>query len=140
MICSTGLTVPSAFDSAEIATILVRGESSRPSASMSSSPESNIGMTRSVAPFSSHSICHGTMFEWCSMAEMTISSPAVTLARPMVCATRLIPSVALRVKITSLGSEAPMNVAMRWRAPSNRSVAFPLRWCTPRCTLALLDA
>ena len=41
-----------------------------------------IGMTRSRAPFSSQSICHGTMFEWCSIAEMTTSSPGPTCARP----------------------------------------------------------
>ena len=43
-------------------------------------------MTRSFAPFSSQSICQGTMLEWCSMAEMMISSPALTCVRPQVCA------------------------------------------------------
>ena len=38
-------------------------------------PRSSIGATRSRAPRSSQMICHGTMFEWCSIAEMTISSP-----------------------------------------------------------------
>ena len=30
---------------------------------------------RSVAPVRSQSSCHGTMFEWCSISEITISSP-----------------------------------------------------------------
>jgi cysteine desulfurase/selenocysteine lyase len=29
-----------------------------------------------------HSICHGTMFEWCSSHEIRISSPACSLDRP----------------------------------------------------------
>src|ERR1700724_325828 len=49
-------------------------------------------MTRRRAPFSSQRICQGTMFEWCSIAEMTISSPGPTRTRPKVWATRLIRS------------------------------------------------
>ena len=55
---------------------LVRGLSSFSYSSMMSSPRSFMGMTRSLAPFSSQSICQGTMLEWCSIAEMMISSPA----------------------------------------------------------------
>ena len=44
-----------------------------------SSPRSSIGTTRSRAPRSSQSICHGTMFEWCSIAEISTSSPARTI-------------------------------------------------------------
>ena len=43
-----------------------------------------MGITRSVAPVASHSICHGTMLEWCSIAEMTISSPSRTFLRPQL--------------------------------------------------------
>ena len=67
------------------------------------------------------------MFEWCSIPEISTSSPALTWVRPQVCATRLMPSVAFRVKMISFGSAAPMNAAIRPRAASNRSVAFPLR-------------
>ena len=35
-----------------------------------------IGTTRSRAPFSSQSICQGTMLEWCSIQVMRTSSPA----------------------------------------------------------------
>ena len=42
-------------------------------------------MTRERAPFSSQSICHGTMLEWCSSAGIRISSPADSVARPKVC-------------------------------------------------------
>jgi hypothetical protein len=34
------------------------------------------------APFSSASICHGTMFEWCSRVVRMISSPAPMNLRP----------------------------------------------------------
>ena len=55
-----------------------------------------MGATRSVAPFSSHSICHGTMFEWCSMAVISTSSPA-----PHVRA-----AVGLRHQVDGLGRAA----------------------------------
>ena len=74
--------VPSALETWATATMRVRGPSSFSYSSRSSSPRSFMGMTRSLAPFSSHSICQGTMLEWCSMAEMTISSPALTFLRP----------------------------------------------------------
>ena len=52
-----------------------------PSASTSSSssseirPSSDTCSQRSVAPFSAATICHGTMFEWCSIWVRTIWSP-----------------------------------------------------------------
>ena len=49
------------------------------------------------------SICQGTMFEWCSMAEISTSSPADRFAPPQLCATRLMPSVASAVKTISCG-------------------------------------
>ena len=61
----------------------------------------DVGMKRSVAPSRCARSCHGTMFEWCSITEITISSPACRLASPQDCATRLIDSVVLRVKTTS---------------------------------------
>src|SRR6266446_6680425 len=45
------------------ATILVRGPNNFSKSSSSSSPLSLIGATRSLAPFSSHRICQGTMLE-----------------------------------------------------------------------------
>ncbi len=78
----TGLIVPSAFETWDTETMRVRGERSRSKAAMSTSPASSIGATRSVAPFSSHSICQGTMFEWCSRPVMSTSSPAPTCRRP----------------------------------------------------------
>ena len=60
-----------------------------------------MGMTRSLAPFSSHNICQGTILEWCSIAEMTISSPAFTFLRPQELLTRFMPSVVPRTKISS---------------------------------------
>ena len=47
------------------------------------------GRSRSCAPRSSASCCHGTKLAWCSSAVTTISSPARTLARPHAVATRL---------------------------------------------------
>ena len=34
------------------------------------------------APVRSHSICHGTRLEWCSISVTTMRSPAPTLAEP----------------------------------------------------------
>ena len=62
------------------------------------------------------------MFEWCSISVMSTSSPGPTFSRPHEYATRLIASVALRVKIEQAGSQFT-NAAMRSRAPSNSSVA-----------------
>ena len=78
----TGFTVPSAFDTWATATIFVRGDSSRSNCSMTTWPSWSRGATRSFAPFSSHSICQGTMFEWCSSPVMRTSSPGPTLRRP----------------------------------------------------------
>ena len=63
------------------------------------------------------SSCHGTMFEWCSIWVTTTRSSLPTFARPQAFATRLIASVALRVKTVSPGVE-PVNAATRSRAPS----------------------
>ena len=60
-----------------------------------------MGTERSRAPFSSHSICQGTMFEWCSRPDTSTSSPAPTRDRPKVAATRLMASVVPRVKMIS---------------------------------------
>ena len=62
-------------------------------------------------------MCHGTRLEWCSISVMTSRSPARTLAAPHAYATRLIASVALRVKIVPSGVE-PVNAATLIRAPS----------------------
>ena len=71
------------------------------------------------------------MFEWCSISVMSTSSPAATLSRPQAYATRLIASVALRVKIEQVGSQ-PANAAMRSRAPSKASVDSRASSYTPR--------
>src|SRR5665811_1825135 len=94
MICLIGLMVPSALETWVTATIRVRGLSNFWYSSMRSSPRSFMGMTRSLAPFSWHNICQGTMLEWCSMAEITISSSSCTFLRPQELVTRLMPSVA----------------------------------------------
>ena len=46
-----------------MATIRVRGDSIAAYSSISISPASLIGTTRSVAPVCSHTSCQGTMFE-----------------------------------------------------------------------------
>ena len=62
------------------------------------------------------------MFEWCSISVMSEPRPpAPTFARPHEYATRLIASVALRVKIEQAGSQ-PTNSAIRVRADSKASV------------------
>jgi hypothetical protein len=119
----TGSTVPSAFERCAIETILVRGVSSRSNASRSTAPESRIGATASRAPLSSQSICHGTMFEWCSSAVIRISSPARTFVRPHVCATRFTASVVPRTKTISCGSAALRRARAFSREASYASVA-----------------
>ena len=58
------------------------------------------------------------MFEWCSISETTTSSPGFRNFRAHECATRLIDSVVLRVKMISRGSPAPMKRATFVRACS----------------------
>ena len=81
-------------------------------------PSLRIGITRSTMPRSSRSICHGTMFEWCSISEMTTSSPGASRARAHPCATRLIDSVVPRVKMTSRADAPPMSARTFSRTPS----------------------
>ena len=81
-------------------------------------PVSSTGATRNRAPVAAHSCCHGTMLAWCSSHEITISSPAPTLARPHACATRLMPSVVPRTNTISRLDGAPMNFATVSRADS----------------------
>ena len=71
------------------------------------------------------------MFEWCSISVMSTSSPSPTCSRPQVYATRLIASVALRVKIEHFGSQFT-NEAIRSRAASKASVASRASSYTPR--------
>ena len=124
-ISRTGLTVPRAFETCVTATTRVRGERMSSRAWRRNSPALFIGMTRRFARFSWHRICHGTMFEWCSMAETMTSSPACTCVRPQLEATKLIPSVAPRVQMISSGSAAFKKCWTRTLAASKRSVA---RW------------
>ncbi len=72
----------------------------------------------STAPCRSRRKCHGTMLEWCSMMETTFSSPGWMSSRANVYATRLIASVALRVKTISSGRFAFRNARTFSRAPS----------------------
>ena len=114
----TGLMVPSEFDRCTTETSFVRGPSSRSNSSSCSVPLSSMGATRSCAPTCSHRSCHGTMFEWCSMWVMTISSPGPTCRRPKLCATRLMLSVELRVKTISRDARALRNRCTFTRAAS----------------------
>ena len=68
--------VPSAFDMWVIATILVRSVSSFSNSSIRKLPSSSTGAHLITAPWRSRRKCQGTMLEWCSMIESTISSPA----------------------------------------------------------------
>ena len=77
----TGTTVPSAFDMWVIATILVRGDRSFSNSSMRKLPSSSTGAHLITAPWRSRRKCQGTMLEWCSMIESTISSPALMRSR-----------------------------------------------------------
>jgi hypothetical protein len=77
---------------------------------------------RRVAPVRSQASCQGTMLEWCSISEMTTSSPGFRLL-PSVWAARLSASDAFLVKTTSSRFGAPMNEATLSRPPSYAAVA-----------------
>ena len=71
------------------------------------------------------------------MWVMTISSPGPMLRRPKLCATRLMPSVELRVKTISRLAAAFRNRCTLARAASYAAVASSLSTYTPRWMLAL---
>ncbi len=78
------------------------------------------------------------MFEWCSIAVMSTSSPARTFASPQARATRLMLSVAFRVKmisVTDRGVDERAHLLARALVGRGRALAESV--CTPRCTFAL---
>jgi hypothetical protein len=134
-----------------IETSFVRSVTSVSRVDSSSRPWSVTPNQRSVAPVRSHSSCHGTMLEWCSISEMTISSPGPSRKRGSLppppseafenpYATRLIASVEFLVKTTSSAARAPMNAATFARAPSYACVASVPSVCTERETLPLCSS
>ena len=72
----------------------------------------------------SHASCQGTIFEWCSISVMRISSPSSSPRATVDCATRLMPSVVAPHKDDFLGWDAPINRATFLRAASLASVRF----------------
>ena len=117
-ISRTGLTVPREFATWVMDTKRVRGPSIARYSSITSAPSSSMGTTRSFAPVCSQRSCHGTMFEWCSMWEMTISSPSRSRGRTNPLATRLMASVVPRAKTISRGSPALRKARTFSRVPS----------------------
>ena len=87
-------------------------------------PSSVIGMNSRSPSCSWTRSCHGTRLAWCSISVRTISSPRPMFLRPHEYATRLMASVALRVKMISWLSGALMKRATRARAFSYSAVAF----------------
>ncbi len=82
---STGLIVPSVFDTWVNATSLGLSLSRTSNTSWRRIPSSVIGMNSRSASFSCASSCHGTRFAWCSISVRTITSPAPdVLAAPRV--------------------------------------------------------
>ena len=112
-----GLTVPVAFETHVAESSLVRSLIRFLTSSSESIPSESMGITLSSMPILSWSSCHGTMFAWCSISVMRISSPLARVLVAQVFATRLTASVALRVKITSLEPSACMKSAIRLLAP-----------------------
>ena len=80
------------------------------------------------------------MFAWCSMPEISTSSPFFSSNCPRLNAARFRLAVVPLVKITSWACLALMCLRMVSRAASWASVALVLSVCTPRCTLALIVA
>ena len=133
-----GLTVPSTFDTYATEMILVRSlinAVGRGAIQIEPTLVGDVEPTqRGAGPLASS--CHGTMLEWCSITEMTISSPGRSEA-PTVCAQRFSASEAFLVKTISSERSAPTNWASWARAPSNASVASAPSRCMARATLAL---
>ena len=123
---STGLIVPSVFDTWANATSFGLSRSRTSNTSWRSTPSSVIGMNSRSASFSWARICHGTRFAWCSISVSTITSPRPMFLRPQAYATRLIDSVALRVQTISCGSLTLSSLATLTRAPSYAAVARSL--------------
>jgi len=95
-----GLMVPNALETWFTNTTFVLSENNSAKASLSNSPSCVMGITFNMAPLFSHSICQGTILEWCSSADTRISSPSFNiLENPL--ATKLIPWVAPEVKMIS---------------------------------------
>ena len=84
---------------------------------------SSIGSIRKSAPVRFAMYCQGTKFEWCSSSVTSTTSPGPRLSSPQAYATRLIDSVALRVKISSRADGALTNSRAISRAPSYAAVA-----------------
>ncbi len=106
-----------------MAIILVRGVMSFSNSSSRNSPSSDTGAHFSTAPCRSRMKCQGTMLEWCSIMVSRISSPAPILGRPKDEATRLMASVALRVKMISSSARALRKPLTFSRAFSKLAVA-----------------
>ena len=82
---STGLIVPSVFDTWVNATSFGLSLSRTSNTSWRRSPSSVIGMNSRSASFSCASSCHGTRLAWCSISVRTITSPRpMLLAAPRV--------------------------------------------------------
>ena len=101
IISSMGLIVPNTLLTCAIDTNFVFSLSNSLNATISSDKSSHNGITFSTAPLRSHSICHGTIFEWCSNCDTIISSPCSTIASPKLRANILRLSVVPLVKIIS---------------------------------------
>ncbi len=146
VIRAVALTVPRMFDMCTSETIFVRSLTRSSRSDSSSRPSSVTLNQRSVAPVRSQSSCHGTMLEWCSISEITISSPGPSRSRgspvgeafEKAYATRLIASVEFLVKTISSALGALMNAAILARAPSYASVASVPSVCTERETLRVV--
>ena len=108
--------------------------SSASSSSRISAPESSIGAT--AAPRLAEQLPRDDVGVVLHRRDDDLVS-RVTRQRPNACATRLMPSVELRVKTISRVDAAFRNARTLPRATSWASVAISLRKCTPRCTLAL---
>ena len=125
----TSSSHPSTLDTCAVATSLTFPSAmTAASSSMSMPALSFVRPTcRSVAPVRWHTSCHGTRLEWCSRTLTTTSSPGPRFSIPQVYATRLIASLALRVKTIWRSDFALTKLATLTRASSYASVALPER-------------
>jgi len=82
MIVCAGLTVPSAFETRVKGNQFGLGAEEFLVFGQNKISVVVHGRDLKIAPRSWHNICQGTMFEWCSIAVMRISSPGPIRERP----------------------------------------------------------
>ena len=134
---ATGFMVASVLETCVNANSFTSGVSTRSRAEGRRPSSPVTGRYSGRRPSRCATSCQGTRLLWCSISVRRMTSPFLRFAPPQLEATRFMDSVVPRVKMTSSGAAALMNLATRARAPSYPSVERIDSAWRPRWTLAL---